>query len=74
MILVLFIFYLILSIILRTLMVAKWLEAAGNLNQQIPKGGFFNYVDKILGFFLYPITSLHWHFLAYMSWRKVLPT
>ena len=39
MILVLFIFCLILSIILRTLMVAKWLQAAGNLNQQIPKGG-----------------------------------
>jgi hypothetical protein len=32
-------------------MVAKWLQAAGNLNQQIPKGAFFNYVDKILAFF-----------------------
>ena len=31
-------------------MVAKWLQAAGNLNQQIPKGAFFNYVDKICGF------------------------
>ena len=31
-------------------MVAKWLQAAGNLNQQIPKGAFFNYVDKIFGF------------------------
>ena len=35
-------------------MVAKWLQAAGNLNQQIPKGAFFNCVDKILGFFDLP--------------------
>ena len=41
-------------------MVAKWLQAAGNLNQQIPKGGFFNYVDKILAFFdRLPPTSSH---------------
>ena len=58
-------------------MVAKWLQAAGNLNQQIPKGAFFNYIEKILTFFdLLPptyvdkkVTFLD-HLLYYVSIKR----